>query len=92
MRFVWHPEETIEAVAYDTPIVGRKGNHVNPLRLWSARAVDPLRLDVFNRGDHVGALSEQARAGKALSKILYPSDGGQGAPPPSGIFLCLRLA
>jgi glycogen phosphorylase len=72
-RFAWHPQETIEAVAYDTPVVGWKGNHVNPLRLWSARAVDPLRLDVFNRGDHVGALSEQARA-EALSKILYPSD------------------
>ncbi len=72
-RFVWHPDETIEAVAYDTPIVGWRGKHVNPLRLWSARAVDPLRLDVFNRGDHVGALNEQARA-EALSKILYPSD------------------
>jgi glycogen phosphorylase len=73
MRFVWHPEETIEAVAYDTPIVGWKGKHVNPLRLWSARAVDPLRLDVFNRGDHVAALTEQTRA-ETLSKILYPSD------------------
>jgi hypothetical protein len=72
-RFVWHPEETIEAVAYDTPVVGWRGAHVNPLRLWSARAVDPIRLEVFNRGDHVGALSEQARA-EALSKILYPSD------------------
>jgi len=28
---------------------------------------------VFNAGDHVGALTEQARA-EALSKILYPSD------------------
>jgi len=72
-RFVWHPEETIEAVAYDTPVVGWRCNYVNPLRLWSARAVDPLRLDVFNRGDHVGALTGQARA-EALSKILYPSD------------------
>ncbi|HEV8681095.1 MAG TPA: glycogen/starch/alpha-glucan phosphorylase, partial [Stellaceae bacterium] len=72
-RFVWHPAETIEAVAYDTPVVGWRGAHVNALRLWSARAVDPLRLDVFNRGDHVEALSEQARA-EALSKILYPSD------------------
>jgi starch phosphorylase len=73
MRPVWHPDETIEAVAYDTPVVGWRGRHVNPLRLWSARAADPLRLDVFNEGDHVGALSEQARA-EALSKILYPSD------------------
>jgi glycogen phosphorylase len=72
-RFVWHPAETIEAVAYDMPVVGWRGVHVNPLRLWSARAVDPLRLDVFNRGDHVGALTEQARA-EMISKILYPSD------------------
>jgi glycogen phosphorylase len=72
-RFIWHPQETIEAVAYDTPVVGWRGAHVNPLRLWSARAVDPIRLEVFNRGDHLGALSEQMRA-EALSKILYPSD------------------
>src|SRR5262245_16642836 len=72
-RSVWHPAETLEAVAYDIPIVGWRGRHVNPLRLWSARAVDPLRLEAFNRGDHVGALSEQTRA-EAISKILYPSD------------------
>src|SRR3712207_473548 len=72
-RAVWQPGETIEAVAYDTPVVGWRGQHVNSLRLWSARAVDPLRLDVFNSGDHVAALSEQARA-EAISKILYPSD------------------
>jgi starch phosphorylase len=70
---VWRPDETIEAVAYDTPIVGWRGCHVNPLRLWSARAVDPLRLDAFNSGDHVGALVEQTRA-EAISKVLYPSD------------------
>ena len=72
-RVVWHPDETVEAVAYDTPVVGWRARHVNSLRLWSARAVDPLRLDVFNSGDHVGALNEQARA-EAISKILYPSD------------------
>jgi starch phosphorylase len=72
-RSVWHPDETIEAVAYDTPIVGWRGRHVNPVRLWSARAADPMRLDAFNRGEHVAALSEQARA-EAISKILYPSD------------------
>ena len=72
-RAVWHPDETVQAVAYDTPVVGWKGRHVNPLRLWSARAVDPLRLDVFNAGDHVAALTEQARA-ETISKILYPSD------------------
>ncbi len=70
---VWRPDETIQAVAYDTPIVGWRGRHVNPLRLWSARAADPVRLDTFNSGDHIGALVEQARA-EAISKILYPSD------------------
>jgi starch phosphorylase len=83
-RSVWHPAETIEAVAYDIPIVGWRGRHVNPLRLWSARAVDPLRLDAFNMGDHVGALSEQTRA-EAISKILYPSDA-----TPAGLELRLR--
>src|ERR1700680_4298360 len=28
---LWHPEETIKAVAYDTPIVGWRERHVNPL-------------------------------------------------------------
>src|SRR5205814_1552081 len=60
-RSVWHSAETIKAVAYDTPIVGWRGRHVNPLRLWSARALDPLHLDMFNEGDHLGALSPQAR-------------------------------
>jgi starch phosphorylase len=72
-RSVWHPDETIEAVAYDTPIVGWRGRHVNVVRLWSARAADPMLLDAFNKGDHVAALSERARA-EAISKILYPSD------------------
>ena len=52
---LWIPDETIQAVAYDTPIVGWRGRHVNALRLWSARAVDPMRLDTFNSGDHLGA-------------------------------------
>ena len=72
-RHIWLPDETIEAVAYDTPIVGWRGRNVNPLRLWTARAADPVRLDAFNRGDHIGALVEQARA-EAISKVLYPSD------------------
>ena len=61
------------AVAYDTPVVGWRGQYVNTLRLWSARAPDPLLLDAFNRGDHVGALAAGARA-NAISQILYPSD------------------
>jgi starch phosphorylase len=72
-RTVWHPAETVQAVAYDTPIVGWRGAHVNALRLWSARAPDPLKLDVFNAGDYLGASAEQARA-ESICKFLYPND------------------
>ena len=73
MRHVWHPGETVQAVAYDTPVVGWRGEHVNTLRLWSARALDPLKLEAFNFGDHVGALADRMRQ-EAISKVLYPSD------------------
>jgi starch phosphorylase len=72
-RAIWHPAETVQAVAYDTPIVGWRGRHVNALRLWSARSPDPLKLDVFNTGDYLGASAEEARA-ESICKFLYPND------------------
>src|SRR4030081_3543774 len=72
-RANWLPAETVQAVAYDTPIVGWRGQHVNALRLGSARAPDPLRLDVFNTGDYLGASAEEARA-ESICKFLYPND------------------
>jgi glycogen phosphorylase len=73
IRHVWKPEETVDAVAFDTPVPGWRARHVNTLRLWSARAPDALRLDAFNQGDHVGALAMRVRL-EAISKVLYPSD------------------
>jgi starch phosphorylase len=73
VRHVWHPGEVVRAVAYDTPVVGWRGRHVNSLRLWSARAVDPLQLETFNAGDYVGALAQDVRA-QSISRVLYPSD------------------
>ena len=78
------PAETVEAVGFDTPIVGWRGRHVNTLRLWSARAPDPLKLDAFNAGDYIGALADRVRA-EAISKVLYPSDA-----TPAGQELRLR--
>jgi starch phosphorylase len=72
-RAVWHPHETVVAIAYDTPVVGWRGRHANTLRLWSARTPDPLALETFNRGDHVGALAARSQA-NAITQILYPSD------------------
>jgi starch phosphorylase len=83
-RHTWKPAETIQAVAYDTPVPGWRGRHVNTLRLWSARAPDALRLDAFNQGDHLGALADRVRA-ESISKVLYPSDA-----TPAGQELRLR--
>jgi starch phosphorylase len=69
----WYPAEKVLALAYDMPIVGSGGRHVNTLRLWSARAVDPIQLSTFQQGDYVGAVAARARA-EAISHVLYPSD------------------
>ncbi|WP_439578541.1 glycogen/starch/alpha-glucan phosphorylase [Elioraea sp.] len=70
---VWRPDELVHAVAYDTPVVGWRGRSMTTLRLWSARAPDPLKLEAFNRGDHVGALADRVRM-ESISKVLYPGD------------------
>jgi starch phosphorylase len=70
---IWYPQEIVRAVAYDTPVVGWEGRQINTLRLWSARASDPLRLREFNQGNHIGAVSDRNRA-EAISRVLYPGD------------------
>ena len=84
LKNIWHPRETVNAVAFDTPIIGWQGRHANTLRLWSARAVDPIELTAFNRGDHIGSFAARAHA-ESISRVLYPSD-----ETPSGQALRLR--
>jgi glycogen phosphorylase len=83
-RCVWRPLDKVIATAFDTPIVGWKANRVNTLRLWSASPVDPIRLDAFNAGDHIGALHDSTRA-ETLTRVLYPADA-----TPAGQELRLR--
>ncbi|WP_376752865.1 glycogen/starch/alpha-glucan phosphorylase [Agrobacterium cavarae] len=83
-RFVWKPAERMIAMAYDTPVVGWRGTRVNTLRLWSAQPIDPILLDAFNAGDHIGALRESNKA-EALTRVLYPADAN-----PAGQELRLR--
>ena len=80
----WQPAEAVRAEAIDTPVVGWRGRRVNTLRLWNAMAVDAIRLDAFNAGDHVGALAGEARA-ESLVRVLYPADS-----TPAGQELRLR--
>jgi len=73
VRQEWRPNDHFLAVAFDTPIVGWRGARVNTLRLWSAQPIDPILLDKFNSGDHLGALEESSRA-EAITRVLYPAD------------------
>lgn len=83
-RFVWKPAERVIATAYDTPAVGWRAKRVNTLRLWSAYPIDPILLDAFNAGDHIGALRESNKA-ESLTRVLYPADA-----TPAGQELRLR--
>lgn len=83
-RFVWKPAERVIATAYDTPVVGWRGKRVNTLRLWTAQPIDPILLDAFNAGDHIGALRESNKA-ESLARVLYPADA-----TPAGQELRLR--
>jgi len=72
-RALWYPAERVLAAPYDTPIAGWRGRHANMLRLWSARAITPVQLAAFNRGDYVGATAARAQS-EAISRFLYPND------------------
>src|SRR6185312_11663027 len=52
-RAIWYPVETVLAIPHDTLIGGWRGRHVNPLRLWTARAPSSIQLSALNYGDLV---------------------------------------
>ena len=83
-RCIWRPQERVIATAYDTPVVGWRARRVNTLRLWTAQPIDPILLDAFNAGDHIGALRESNKA-ETLARVLYPADA-----TPAGQELRLR--
>ncbi|HZA67087.1 MAG TPA: glycogen/starch/alpha-glucan phosphorylase, partial [Geminicoccaceae bacterium] len=72
-RASWRPSEQVLAKAYDTPIPGWRGEHVNTLRLWSAQPAQLLDLDRFNRGEFLEAAERRVLA-ETISRILYPND------------------
>ncbi|MCD2180064.1 glycogen/starch/alpha-glucan phosphorylase [Rhizobium sp. C1] len=84
IRYVWKPAERVIATAYDTPVAGWRGQRVNTLRLWTATPIDPILLEAFNAGDHIGALRESNKA-ESLARVLYPADA-----TPAGQELRLR--
>lgn len=64
--FVYHPNEIIQAVPYDVPIVGDKNGVINHLRLWNA---EPTK--VYPTHKHAFEYDQEIRR---ISGFLYPDD------------------
>ncbi|MGF1563257.1 MAG: glycogen/starch/alpha-glucan phosphorylase [Geminicoccaceae bacterium] len=72
----WRGAERIVAEAFDIPIAGWQGRHVNMLRLWSSQPAVIFDLESFNRGDYIRAAQDQVLA-QTISRVLYPDDSTQ---------------
>lgn len=71
--FKWIPEEQINGIAYDTPVVGYGGKTINTLRLWSAESPEEFSFQEFNSGDYTEAVRGKVNA-ETISQVLYPND------------------
>ena len=83
-RHVWLPGETRRSPSPTTrrsSAGAASGEHAAPL---VGPPLDPILLDAFNAGDHVGALAESTAA-ESISRVLYPADA-----TPAGQELRLR--
>ncbi|MES1195638.1 MAG: glycogen/starch/alpha-glucan phosphorylase [Steroidobacter sp.] len=69
----WIDTQDVWAIGYDFLIPGNQSPTVNHLRLWSAEAITPFRIEHFNAGNYAAAVAEQIDA-KNLSRVLYPDD------------------
>lgn len=69
----WVDTETVQAMAFDTPVVGYGGETINTLRLWSARATSDFDFHRFNDGDYMKAVESKVLS-ENLSRVLYPND------------------
>ncbi len=63
----------VEAIPYDMFISGYESSGVSLLRLWEARSLNSIDMNLFSQGDYIRALSEDSMA-EAISKVLYPAD------------------
>ena len=73
LRVMWHPEERVIGVPYDTPVPGYGVRNCNFLRLWAAVAPQSFDFAAFNTGNYLRAV-EQKIASENITKVLYPND------------------
>lgn len=69
----WVNTQVVFAMPYDNPIPGYKNNHVNTLRLWSAKSPIEFNLKFFNDGDYIQAVFDRNLA-ENITRVLYPND------------------
>jgi starch phosphorylase len=69
----WVDTDIVMAMACDYLVPGYENDHVNNMRLWTAKASRDLDLSFFNRGDYIGAVKSKVKS-ETLSKVLYPTD------------------
>lgn len=70
---MWVNWQAIIGVPHDMPVVGYGAEHVNFLRLYSARGSLEFDMELFNEGDYMTAVEQKIHA-ETISKVLYPSD------------------
>ena len=76
-KSVWLPNETVIAVAYDTPISGYDTFNTINLRLWRSRPTNEFDFNSFNSGNYFSAIEARQRA-EYITSVLYPNDSTEG--------------
>ncbi|HUN94379.1 MAG TPA: glycogen/starch/alpha-glucan phosphorylase [Burkholderiaceae bacterium] len=80
----WLPDVTVVALAHDMVVPGHGTDHVATLRVWDARANEPLDFSAFAHGDYAAA-DARRREADVLTFLLYPDDS-----TPAGLELRLK--
>ncbi|MDT0643769.1 glycogen/starch/alpha-glucan phosphorylase [Zunongwangia sp. F363] len=68
----WIPDMKLKGTAYDTPVLGYKGNGII-MRLWRSEAIESFDFSAYNGGDYYRAVEKKIRS-ENLTKVLYPND------------------
>ncbi len=63
----------VNAVPYDTPIIGYGTNNINTLRLWQCEAKIAFNFALFNDQEYDASVEKKNRA-EDVSRVLYPND------------------
>lgn len=73
LRFRWEHGQTVNALAFDSPVPGYRNEIVNHLRLWKATSSKAIDLQSFSQGEYIQAVRD-AQLQENISRVLYPND------------------